>query len=329
MDRTKTVNINGRQYDMLTGLPLDETASQSQPYVAPVAARPAPTTTRSVHAGNIHSTTQKSQTLRRSALKRPVAAQTSPQQAASAHTVQMRKKSSVLHQQPIAKNPHVSRFAPQVATVQHRVMDIAPVPHPVAVKAQAVVNAKKAPVEVKTAQTIKQEIMQQAIANTTKQTKQHKRGFKPRLASIVTASFALFILGGYLTYLNMPSLSVRVAAAAAGIDASYPNYRPDGYQLSGPVVYDKGQVRLDFAANAGPQNFTIKQTKSDWDSAAVLDKYVNPKAGSDYATYSERGLTIYTFDGGVAWVNGGILYTIEGDAPLSNEQVRRIATSFI
>ena len=326
MDRRKTVNINGRQYDMLTGLPLDEMPDQTQAQVAPAKATPA--IPRSVHAGNIHSMTQKSQTLRRSALKRPVAAQ-DVQPATPSHVVQLRKKAAALHQQPIIKSPQINRFAPRAAASQHRVMDIAPAPHPIAVKAQAAVNAKKMPTETKPAQTIKEAIMQEAIANTTKQTKQHKRSFRPRIASIVTASFALFILGGYLTYLNMPSLSVRVAAAAAGIDASYPNYRPDGYQLSGPVVYDKGQVRLDFAANAGPQNFTIKQTKSDWDSAAVLDKYVDPKAGSDYATYSERGLTIYTFDGGVAWVNGGILYTIEGNAPLSNEQVRRLATSFI
>lgn len=326
MDRRKTVNINGRQYDMLTGLPLDEMPEQSQPQATP--AKVAPAIPRSVHAGNIHSMTQKSQTLRRSALKRPVAAQ-DVQPATPSHVVQLRKKAAALHQQPIIKSPQINRFAPRAAASQHRVMDIAPAPHPIAVKAQAAVNAKKMPAETKPAQTIKEAIMQEAIANTTKQTKQHKRSFRPRIASIVTASFALFILGGYLTYLNMPSLSVRVAAAAAGIDASYPNYRPDGYQLSGPVVYDKGQVRLDFAANAGPQNFTIKQTKSDWDSAAVLDKYVDPKAGSDYATYSERGLTIYTFDGGVAWVNGGILYTIEGNAPLSNEQVRRLATSFI
>lgn len=326
MDRRKTVNINGRQYDMLTGLPLDEMPEQSQPQATP--AKVAPAIPRSVHAGNIHSVTQKSQTLRRSALKRPVAAQ-AVQPATPAHIVQLRKKAAALHQQPVVKSPQINRFAPRAISSQHRVMDIAPAPHPIAVKAQAAVNAKKMPAETKPAQTIKEAIMQEAIANTTKQTKQHKRSFRPRIASIVTASFALFILGGYLTYLNMPSLSVRVAAAAAGIDASYPNYRPDGYQLSGPVVYDKGQVRLDFAANAGPQNFTIKQTKSDWDSAAVLDKYVDPKAGSDYATYSERGLTIYTFDGGVAWVNGGILYTIEGNAPLSNEQVRRLATSFI
>ena len=39
----------------------------------------------------------------------------------------------------------------------------------------------------------------------------------------------------------MPTLSVRVAASQAGIDASYPSYRPDGYALNGPVTYGDGR----------------------------------------------------------------------------------------
>lgn len=84
---------------------------------------------------------------------------------------------------------------------------------------------------------------------------------------------------------------------------------------------------MKFAANGGPQNFTVSQTKSNWDSSTVLDRYIKEKAGDNYITYSERGLTIYTYDGNAAWVNGGIFYTITGDAPLSSDQIRRIATS--
>ena len=125
----------------------------------------------------------------------------------------------------------------------------------------------------------------------------------------------------------MPSLSVRVAAAQAGIDASYPEYRPDGYSLRGTVAYKEGEVSMQFGANAGPQEFTVTQAKSSYDSVAVLDNHVKPASGEQYTTYNERGLTIYTYDSNAAWVNGGILYTITGDAPLSGEQIRRIATS--
>lgn len=316
MDQSRRVNINGRHYDMVTGLPIDTSV---QPAVTPsrTAAK------RPVAAGNVHTLMQKSQTLRRASLKPPVAA------PKSIHQIVTHKTAPA--QPAVAKSPQIARFTPQhaTATAAPKMMDIGPMRHPVVAKAQATMAAKAAPAPVKPSQVIKQEIIRHAIDNTVKQPPLKKSFHHPRVTSILTAAVALFILGGYLTYLNMPSLSVRVAAAAAGVDASYPNYRPDGYQLNGPVVYDKGQVSIKFAATAGPQNFTIKQSKSSWDSAAVLDNYVLPKAGNDYATYTERGLTIYTFDGGVAWVNGGVLYTIDGNAPLSSEQIRHLATSFI
>jgi hypothetical protein len=135
------------------------------------------------------------------------------------------------------------------------------------------------------------------------------------------------MLGGYFTYLNMPNLSVRVAATQAGINATYPDYQPDGYRLDGAIAAQEGKVQMKFASNSGPQNYVITQEKSTWDSSAVVDNLVKPASNDSYVTTNERGLTIYTFDGNAAWVNGGILYTVGGDAPLSSEQIRRIATS--
>lgn len=143
----------------------------------------------------------------------------------------------------------------------------------------------------------------------------------------MSASFALILLAGYFTYLNMPSLSVRVAAAQAGVNASYPGYHPDGYSINGPVAYSQGAVSMKFASNGGPQSFTVNQTKSSWDSSAVLENYVKQKAGNSYIQHNEQGLTVYVFGDNAAWVNGGILYTINGNAPLSSEQILHIATS--
>jgi hypothetical protein len=135
------------------------------------------------------------------------------------------------------------------------------------------------------------------------------------------------LIAGYFTYINMPSLSVRVAAAQAGIDAKYPQYHPVGYKLNGPVAYRDGEVSMKFSSNSGPVAFVLSEERSGWDSSALLEKYVNPKSEGKYATYNDAGLTIYTYGTDAAWVNAGILYTVEGDAMLSNEQVRRIATS--
>jgi hypothetical protein len=276
----------------------------------------------------MHQTAQKSQTLNRRIVKNTVAKQTASKPTAT--------------QRPAQKSPTITKFAPHPQDIKpaNRTLkaDIGPTHHPIATKARQHAQVKKtasqrqivAAPAPKPSQIIKQEAIAKAMQDTPpKSAAQHKpdKKRKSRFISIASASMALLLLGGYLTYLNMPSLSVRVAAAAAGVDANYPTYRPDGYSLNGPVAYSNGEVSMKFAANAGTQDFTVAQTSSSWDSSAVFDNYVKEKAGENYITYSERGLTIYTFGGNAAWVNNGILYTISGDAPLSGDQIRRIATS--
>lgn len=148
-----------------------------------------------------------------------------------------------------------------------------------------------------------------------------------RRLSIAGAMVALLAFGGYLTYHNMPVIATRMAAAQAGINASFPSYQPSGYSLAGGISQQQGSVLMKFAANAGPGTFTLTQSRSDWDSSAVLANYVLPSFGRNFATTTSRGLTIYSTHNAAAWVNGGILYTIKGNAPLSSEQVERIAAS--
>lgn len=336
MSERQTVTINGRLYDVLTGLPTtnNHTADTipDKSYSNPVATHT---------ATQIHATMQRSQTLNRRVIQKPAIAPTVAKLDAApvAHVAQRRVASQV-----VQKSPSISRFAPhpQAAPRQNRrvMSDIGPVKHPNVVKAHQIQETKKvaqqAPTSVhapKLSQIIKQEAIAAALdkAPTKKQQKAPKKqslfARHPRLFSVASASFAVLLLGGYFTYLNMPSLSVRVAAAQAGIGATYPDYQPDGYSLNGPVAAADGEVSMKFASNSGPQNFVVTQSKSSWDSSAVVNNLVIPASDNSYVTTNERGLTIYTFNGNAAWVNGGILYTIEGDAPLSGEQIRRIATS--
>lgn len=310
----KTVTINGTVYDAHTGLPIASDSVSNGDKIAPK---------QPSHSRSVHTTTQKSQTLNRRIVKNAA-----PKQASTKQHVHS----------DIKKSPMIAKFAPHPAGVTPAapVADIAPVHHhPIAAKVKHIqaVQAQHAsqPKAPKPAQIIKQE----AIANALDQAPKHSKGAEQikqprrlsRFMSIGSAGIALLLLGGYFTYLNMPNLSVRVAAAQAGVNASYPEYRPDGYSLSGAVAYDQGEVNMKFASNSGPQNFTISQKKSSWDSSAVLDNYVKEKAGENYITYNERGLTIYTYGSNAAWVNDGVLYTIDGDAPLSSDQIRQIATS--
>lgn len=203
--------------------------------------------------------------------------------------------------------------------------------HPMMKKAHARIQEKSVqqrPAATTPAAVLKKQAIDEAMDKAPKHKAPPMRRAKraPKLISLASMALSLLLLAGYFTYINLPNISVRVAANQAGVNASYPGYKPDGYRLAG-VNYDKGSVSLEFAANAGPHNFTITQQQTSWDSTAVKENYVKQNWGDDVVPYSERGLTIYAHKGNAAWVNGGILYTITGDAPLSTSQVRSIATS--
>jgi len=320
MTKASSITIGGRSYDAVTGLPIDEHAAAAQ------SATPAAPDTHKIKvpSTSLHGAPQRSTTLHRKSLKRPAPAKT-----------RITNHAETARQVVAVKHPEIRKFAhhPSGTATQAKSMDIGPITHPHVAKAHARAAVRATPAaahHTATATEIKQGALQTAVHNAHTPTAHHRQPRQRRkMLPIVSAAVALILLGGYFTYLNLPNLSVRVAAAQAGINAGYPNYRPDGYSLAGPVTYSDGRVSMDFKANGGTQGFVINQSKSGWDSDAVLDNYVTPRAGSGYIPYSERGLTIYTYGDNAAWVNGGILYTIEGNAPLSSEQIRRIATSLL
>lgn len=331
MRAQNTIVINGKVYDAISGLPagapdsIAPTAAESSKIPVHSAQSAAAKNTADVAHSRVHKAkvvhrqTQRSQTLRRDIVKQP------------AHHKPLRHKPT-----PglVATSPMVSRFAahPQ-ALPKTPTPHAAPAraPHTTATRQPVVAHHRNVALS---SRELKEKLISERLANaqTTQPTHDHKAPRKsffaraPRVSSVVAACFAIVFLGGYLTYINMPNLSMRVAAANAGVDATFPDYRPDGYRFDGPIAYNSGEVNVKFASNTSHAGYTIGQKSSSWDSQAVLDNYVS-KQSKDYLTYSEQGLTIYTYDGKAAWVNGGIFYTIEGDAPLSSDQILRIASS--
>lgn len=307
---------------------------------APQAAKPVRTAAQgpaktSAHA--MHRQLQKSQTLH-PALRRP----TQPRQAAPTQTNH--------HEQPRAvhqRSSTISKFAPekpastpepvlkkQLAEAQQATeANVAPKVHPVVAKAlerqtQKVEAAKQ--LQPQSSKELKEMLIKERLAQVdTEDKKKEKRSFmkrRPRLTTILTSTLVTLLLGGYLVYMNLPNISMRVAATRAGISANFPDYKPDGYSFQGPITYSPGEVNISFKSNTSNQDFIIKQKSSNWDSQAVLDNYVSRQTDT-YLTYQERGLTIYSFGNKAAWVNGGLLYSIEGSAQLSGEQLLRIAAS--
>lgn len=326
-----TIVINGRHYDAITGLPAEtpaETTQASQitvnhaPAKPAVAPKPAAATHMDVsrpQAHHLQHAPLKSKTLRRDVVKRP----------AGAHDKAAKNVAQHAH---VAKSPLISKFAPHpagvVASAPAKASAVSQPSHVVAAAHHKSAARHHTP-EALSSRELKDNLIKQQIDHAPAKAnhKAHKPKKAPlRVSSVMAACLGIMILGGYLSYINMPNLSVRVAASQAGIDAEYPGYTPSGYRFDGPVSYSNGQVLLTFEATGGTTNYKINQQRSSWDSQAVLDNFVVAQT-EEYDVNDTQGLTVYTYGNNAAWVNKGVLYTISGNAPLRTEQVLKIATS--
>ena len=317
MSTNKTITVNGRTYDAVTGLPVRPETKSSLSTKNSSAPRTQATT--------VHQQTQRSKTLRRGAVKKPVAAAKHPTKGRT---------------MDISRSTRVSRFAPHPVTKKptaksapNNTPDKAPQSHPVAERAISRHAALTKPREkaLATGKEIKEKAINAAMEGAAKKSPPSKkrRPLEPwKKRFLIVIAIVVALLGvAYGVYRLVPAVSVSIASAQAGVDAEYPDYTPDGYSLHHPVRYSEGEVMLSFASNSNEDTYTISQTKSSWDSSAVLDNIVKKTVGDNYVTTLERGLTIYSYDRSASWVNKGVLYTIVSNAQLSNEQIRRIATS--
>jgi hypothetical protein len=301
MADNNTVTINGVTYDARTGMRL----SEQEPIKKA-------TPKQTVASQSIHQKAQRTKTL------------------AKRHS-KAGKRTSLLSTPPkqTTRSPRISRFAATPVPKKTVISDVGPQTHSAQGKHRASVTQQRKTVTTPPAKVIKAKAITDAVAKSSKK-KPVKKSYIKKHSRALTVSITLvflLIIGAYVTYINLPSLSVRLASAQAGIHADYPSYRPSGYTLDGSVTYATGEVTLNFKATGGPQRFTLKQTKSTWDSSALLENYILLQGDKKYETYIDSGLTIYIHGTNAAWVNGGILHTITGNAPLTNDQLRKIALS--
>lgn len=180
---------------------------------------------------------------------------------------------------------------------------------------------------------IKELVLKQAVKTAKDQSEKPKIRVKGegkrRLKLIALLSIFIVITLSVLVYISMPQIALTFSNQKSGISASYPSYIPDGYRMSSLAKLDNNKVTIDYSDNDNKAKYTIYQETSNYNSYALLDNVVKPKANDKYETYTDRGLTIYIWGNVKAtWVNRGILYTIEGNANLSTDQIKSIALSF-
>lgn len=271
--------------------------------------------TKAHSAERVHARTQRSKTLNRFSVKKPIKklSSISSQLKTSAIKKPESARREILSKQ-VKKSSFISKFSP----AQPR---------------QTTVIKKSSSPSVKTSSRVdnlsaKEKIIKQGMDKIELPKSHHLRKKSRKFGKLGWGASVIAFLAivGYVFYLNVPNLKMKVAASKAGFSANLPSYNPSGYKMNGPISYSAGQITVGYRSNTDTRHFSITQKKSNWDSESLLSNFVNEK--KNYQTIRDQGLTVYVYDDSSAtWVNGGIWYMIEGESELSSQQIIKIATS--
>jgi hypothetical protein len=291
---------------------------------------------------------EKSKTLMRTVVKKPVASKgvkaqgkaeiaaktvsdLTPTHKLAAHNVDNRR---LARARVVAQNQRIQRFT----TLQQN--------HPVQTRATSAVRVQTPSQSVSTQQAAhipqqvhsaahtaqpqqqrSQDLFEAAIANA----KSHeqpahkvKRSRGQKLAGITASVAAFFILAGFIGYMNMSSIEMRVASVRAGFSAQLPGYAPTGYSMAGGIKAQRGVVATTY--RSGDSAYTLQQQQSDWDSQTLFDNVVS-MSGEQHQTLEQSGRTVYIYGNNAAWVNGGVLYSLKTGGSINSDQILSIATS--
>lgn len=153
----------------------------------------------------------------------------------------------------------------------------------------------------------------------------HRISSKRRLTNSLAIIGVFLVIGGFVGFLNLPQLELKMASIHAGFGASMPDYTPTGYALENGVQRTGGTISLNF--RSGSSRYTITQQSSNWNSQTLLDNTL--ALNGSHQTVQKNGQTIYIYGktNNAAWVDGGVRYDITGNAQLSKDDIASIATS--
>lgn len=343
MGNTKsTIELNGKKYDARTGRILSETkpatetkavnhASQGQ--VLDGFTKRRPTTTHSaVHAQKAGRKPEKSKTLMRPAVTKPVIKNdiTSKKQFHQDSDA----KSRELRAKHAKKSPMIQRFNPKASSssVSKKSTHLPVSKNTAAIGRQAKLHATTTPQKSHTQHPFESALKGATAHLETFEGKVHKKGvlhrkgFRNKTANLAFMSIAGLLLFGFFAYQNAPAIEMRVASTRAGVNANMPGYKPSGYGV-GEVKSESGLVSVSFRSRTDSKGFTLTQRASNWNSASLLANTV-AQNNQPYQTYQDDGKTVYIYNNSNAtWVDGGVWYQVEGNANLTSDQLLRIANS--
>jgi hypothetical protein len=225
----------------------------------------------------------------------------------------------------IVRHGGIRRFMP--VRPDHSPAGVAATPHR-AVHDVPVIPVHAVPAPVEHRPRSHSDIFEAAIARADSHKQPKHKGPRPphrRLINTMAVIGAFLVIGGFITYLNIPNIQLHVASIQAGFKADVPNYKPTGYALRGGIKRTGNTVSMRFIS--GENNYTVTEQPSDWNSQTLVENTL-ALSGDKHKTIEAGGRTVYIYDGNNAvWVNGGVRYDINTNAPLTTDDISKLAGS--
>jgi hypothetical protein len=348
------IEINGISYDASTGRPIHALQASSSPAVNidGVIAQPRSRTRHLIQAKPVHmlhkKQAHKSQTLMRNAVRKPYSPSTpapehstavkhthssSSYQTATQHHERLTKAQSVPTHHAVSKfsrsTPAITPTLSNIPVVKESVL--APsVAQPFQVPQPKLHNYRTSPSE---------HYVQAQLAQA--QDVEHESPFKKQpLLKRITGQFrsrkllslgatlgSVLLVGGFLVYQNLSTITLAVASRQAGISARVPEGIPSNFRMERDIHQSPGQITVSFVSRTDDRAFALTQQKSQ-ETVKSLQEAVNASTKGQYQTYEANGITLFiTGPGKADWIDGSMRYSLSGSSGLTSEQLASIASS--
>ena len=147
-----------------------------------------------------------------------------------------------------------------------------------------------------------------------------------RFSTIMATAGAMAIIVGLGVYISLPTISVKLAAARAGIHAQNP-YATSGYSLDNNIAAQPGKVTISYKSASGNGGYSVTQESDKSTTDYALRLNVSRQNGGSYQEMDVNGKTVLLYGNKATWLAGDMRYTIDGSDLMDSNQLRSIVKS--
>lgn len=147
-----------------------------------------------------------------------------------------------------------------------------------------------------------------------------------RFSTIMATAGAMAIIVGLGVYISLPTVSVKLAAGRAGINAKNP-YALSGYSLDNNIAAQPGKVTISYKSASGNGGYSVTQESDKSTTDYALRLNVSRQNGGSYQEMDVNGKTVLLYGNKATWLAGDMRYTIDGSDLMDSNQLRSIVKS--